>query len=218
MERSLLWLRDDMPHRRLAACAVLHQLAEYAPTIFFQHSLEFFSSIWGPLRDNKNEIRFAAARSLSACLAVLKNRKHHLQSYCNIYEQIVIGLRKKTKEETHGSLIVIVEMLRHTDSFMLPRFREICQAILHLKDHRSRTVRSAIISLLPELAAFCPETFARVFLTESLDMLILNTDNRDLKKQSLLAIGRLALAIGYRPSLERRVPEIASVVTRYFDS
>ena len=56
-------------------------------------------SVAGPLRDNKNEIRFAAARALSACLAVLKERKYHLQSYCNIYDQICHGLKKKSKEE-----------------------------------------------------------------------------------------------------------------------
>ena len=34
----------------MAACAVLHQLAENAPTIFFARLKDFFDRIWGPLR------------------------------------------------------------------------------------------------------------------------------------------------------------------------
>lgn len=50
LTRALDWLRGSTPHRRLAACAVLHQLAENAPTIFFARCKEFFDRIWGPLR------------------------------------------------------------------------------------------------------------------------------------------------------------------------
>ena len=125
LDRSLEWLEGNVSHRRLAACAVLQQLAENTPSIFFAKSKEFFSLIWLPLRDTKNEVRFSAAKALSACLAVLKERSFHLQSYCNIYDQICIGLKRKSKEEVHGSLLVTFEMLLHTGDFMLPRFREV---------------------------------------------------------------------------------------------
>jgi len=210
LDRSLEWLRESTVARRFAACAVLHRLAENAPIVFFARSKDFFDSIWGPLRDGRNEIRIAAARALSACLAVLKQRSYHLQSYCSVYEQICLGLKKKAKEDCHGSLIVIVEMLRHTGDFMLPRFREVCTAVFRLKDHSSRTVRSAIISLIPELASFCPETFTRSYLNEAVDILIHCTRNTDLKPQSLLAIGRLCKASGNQ--LVFRVPQLADVV------
>lgn len=122
LNRALEWLKmdtikdnnKDHPHRRLAACAILQQLADNAPTIFFVKISEFFDIIWGPLRDPKDAIRLAAAKALSSCLAVLKQRTYHLQWYFNIYEQIHEGFRKATPESIHGSLLVTSEVLLHT--------------------------------------------------------------------------------------------------------
>jgi serine/threonine-protein kinase mTOR len=88
--RSLEWLRGNIPHRRLAACAVLHQLAENAPTIFFVRCKEFFELIWGPLRDPKEAIRLCAARALSSSLSALEQRTYHLQWYCSVYDQVIL--------------------------------------------------------------------------------------------------------------------------------
>ena len=79
LNRALEWLRGEQPHRRLAACAVLQQLAENAPTIFFARTKEFFDLVWGPLWDSREKIRLCAAKALSACLAVLRQRTYHLQ-------------------------------------------------------------------------------------------------------------------------------------------
>ena len=141
---------------------------------------------------------------------MFKQRSSQLQSYCNIYDQIRDGLQKRTKEEIHGSLIVIAEMLHHTGDFMLPRFREICKAIMALKEHSSRTVRLAIIQLIPELAGFCPDTFARSHLNEAVDMMIKSSKNSDLRALALQSIGRLSLAIGGH--LVYRVQELMAVV------
>ena len=46
LNRSLDWLSGQVSYRRHAACAVLHQLAENAPTIFFARSTDFFRLIW----------------------------------------------------------------------------------------------------------------------------------------------------------------------------
>jgi serine/threonine-protein kinase mTOR len=90
--RSLEWLRgpSNLPHRRLAACALLHELAENAPTIFFVRCKEFFELIWGPLRDPKEAIRLCAARALSSSLSALEQRTYHLQWYCAVYEQVLL--------------------------------------------------------------------------------------------------------------------------------
>jgi len=73
LERSLEWLWvDKKPHRQVAACYVLQQLAENAPTIFFARISDFFKLIWEPLRDPNEQIRAAAGKSFSACLAVLE--------------------------------------------------------------------------------------------------------------------------------------------------
>jgi FKBP12-rapamycin complex-associated protein len=92
--RALEWLRGEQPHRRFAACAILTQLAENAPTVFFSRTKEFFDLIWGPLWDTKERIRLSAAQALSACLAVLGQRTYHLEWYCRIYSNIHEGLKR----------------------------------------------------------------------------------------------------------------------------
>lgn len=207
---ALEWLRGSIPHRRFAACAVLQQLAENAPTIFFASKKEFFDLIWDPLWDSKEKIRLAAGKALSACLAVLSQRTYHLQWYCGIYDKVHEGLRKGSAESVHGSLLVVSETLKHTGDFMVPRFKEICMAIMALKDHRSKVVRSAIVELLPSLAQFCPDAFARSFLDESVDILVKNCKLPELKPLALLSIGRLCRAVG--PHLVNRVDELVGLV------
>ena len=210
LNRALEWLHGSQPHRLFAACVVLQQLADNAPTIFFVRTREFFDLIWGPLWHFKEFIRLSAAKALSACLAVLSQRTYHLQWYCNIYEMIHEGFNKGTSESIHGSLLVVREMLKHTGNFMMPRFKEVCKAIMVLKDNNSKVVRSAITSLLPALALFCPDAFARRHLNESVDLLIKCASVPDLRPMALLSTGRLCKALG--PHLEGRIDEVILVV------
>jgi Domain of unknown function (DUF3385) len=210
LNRALEWLHGTQPHKLFAACVVLQQLADNAPTIFFVRTREFFDLIWGPLWHSKEFIRLSAAKALSACLAVLSQRTYHLQWYCNIYDMIHEGFQKGTSESIHGSLLVVREMLRHTGNFMMPRFKEVCKAIMALKDHSSKVVRSAITSLLPALALFCPDAFARRHLNESVDLLVKCAAIPDLRPMALLSTGRLCKALG--PHLVSRIDEVILVV------
>eukprot|EP00605_Chrysophyceae_sp_TOSAG23-4_P001470 GSChrysophyteH1.ASY1.ANO1.1606.1 assembled CDS len=213
LDQALDWMRESQAHahRRFAACAVLQQLAENAPTVFFVRTKEFFDLIWKPLRDHKEKIRKSAGAALSACLAVLRQRTYHLQWYCNIYEQIHEGFRKGTTECVHGSLIVVAEMLKHTGDFMIPRFKEISKAIIALREHRSSVVKGALLALLPELAQFCPEAFARTYLDESVEIVVKFSKIGELRQQALLSTGHLCRAVG--PYLAPRAEEMLSIVT-----
>ena len=73
---------------------------------------------------------------------------------------------------------------------MVPRFKEVCKAIMLLKDHSSKAVRSAITTLLPSLASFCPDAFARRHLNESVDLLVKCASTAELRPQALLSTGR----------------------------
>ena len=50
LTRALDWLRGSTPHRRLAACGVLHQLTKNTPTIFVVGRKEFLHRVREPLR------------------------------------------------------------------------------------------------------------------------------------------------------------------------
>lgn len=205
-KRAFEWLQEGQPgshaarnealvsQRRLAACFVLRELAQAAPTLFHVNLTTFFQSIWGAVRDPKVEIREAATSALAACLQLITKRqtRHRVQWYCKVYDQVFEGLALRpstpssatssgvpvvssppksngqaslaTWECAHGSLLVIGELLTNTGRFMVPRFREVCDTVLRYKDARERLVSRTVTVLLPELAEFCPGAFVQYYL------------------------------------------------------
>ncbi|CAI5743278.1 unnamed protein product [Hyaloperonospora brassicae] len=224
--------------RRLAACFILRELAQAAPTLFHVNLTLFFQSIWGAVRDARVEIREAATSALAACLQLITRRqtRHRVQWYCKVYDQVVKGLavRPRSKasagallaspttdqtvlatwECAHGSLLVIGELIANTGRFMVPRFREVCDTVLKYKDAKERLVNRAVSRLLPQLAEFCPGAFVQYYL----DVCVAHLTKKILEYSapasergvSFLAMGRLALAVG--DALLPHLPPILKLV------
>ena len=50
---------------------------------------------------------------------------------------------------------------------MLARYREVCDTVLRFCESKEKVVRRAVVALIPRLAAFAPERFARSYLDSS---------------------------------------------------
>ena len=77
------WLHartSDAPNRRLAACLVLKELAEHAPSVFAVHTRALVARIWAALRDSRRDVRKAAAAALAAALRILERRGAAVQA------------------------------------------------------------------------------------------------------------------------------------------
>ncbi|KAL4134546.1 hypothetical protein PRIC2_004843 [Phytophthora ramorum] len=241
-KRAFEWLQEA-PHaarnealvsqRRLAACFVLRELAQAAPTLFHVNLTTFFLSIWGAVRDVKVEIREAATSALAACLQLITRRqtRHRVQWYCKVYDQVFEGLALRpisggsspssgghstlaSWECAHGSLLVIGELIANTGRFMVPRFREVCDTVLRYKDAKEKLVSRAVSRLLPQLAEFCPGAFVQYYL----DVCVAHLTKRILEYSApasergvaFLAMGRLSLAVG--DALLPHLPPILKLV------
>ena len=87
---------------------------------------------------------------------------------------------------------------------MHERYMSTCETVFQYRDHRDGLVRRAVISLIPDLAAYNPPEFANVYLQRSM-IHILNQLRKD-KERSLmkekdrsnafLAIGKVAKVAG----------------------
>lgn len=245
-KRAFEWLQESQPgthaarnealvsQRRLAACFVLRELAQAAPTLFHVNLTTFFQSIWGAVRDQKVEIREAATSALAACLQLITKRqtRHRVQWYCKVYDQVFEGLALRPSasgssspsssngqslaswECAHGSLLVIGELIANTGRFMVPRFREVCDTVLRYKDAKERLVSRAVSRLLPQLAEFCPGAFVQYYL----DVCVAHLTKRILEYSAppsergvaFLAMGRLSLAVG--DALLPHLPPILKLV------
>ena len=100
LRRSLEWLQHDQPadpsRHRHAACLVITELAENAPTLLFVHIREVFGHVWTAVRDARLAVREAAARALRACLRVVGQREHRLvaQWYDGVYDNAMHVIRR----------------------------------------------------------------------------------------------------------------------------
>ena len=96
---------------------------------------------------------------------------------------------------------------------MMPRFREACDAAIALREHRSRAIRKAVTDLLPRLAQYCPDAFARAYLkgtTKHLLAMAVHRTSGELRDAAYEAMGRLALAVKHH--LVPALPEIVATL------
>ena len=106
LRRSLEWLQHPQglePSRhRHAACLVITELAENAPTLLFVHIREVFGHVWTAVRDARLAVREAAARALRACLRVVGQREHRLVSqwYDGVYDNAMYVIRRHAAATT----------------------------------------------------------------------------------------------------------------------
>jgi FKBP12-rapamycin complex-associated protein len=212
---------------RLAACLSLKQLAINAPTTFHSKtsqstlgqggSNEFLDQIFHAIRDPQPIVRACAADALSQCLQIIVERRHFSMTglLCQVYFALMEGLnqdftRKKRPRQAvmaaeasqHGSLLVVSTMLTFTGDFMLPRYEEVCRAILAFRLHDRVLIRLEVIRLLPRLANANPKVFGRRFLEDGLTFLIESALNPtaprvgvDIRPSAYKAIGELILAM-----------------------
>jgi FKBP12-rapamycin complex-associated protein len=255
--RALEWLREDVGRsaapRRHAAVLILRELADNAPTLFYQKALmadapgapsrgslaarrgssapqaeaRFFPAIGAALHDAKASVREDAAAALSACLALVAQRKSKQDWFVQIYEFAQLGFKQNKEATVHGSLIIVSELLDHTtscDQFMRRgsgSFTALCRTVLAYKDHREKLVRRTVVGLVPKLARFERETFVAEVLPGGLKHLLkVMKGNANERGAAFMAIGKLAQAVGpaIAPQLDAIVAQIegASFVYRYF--
>ncbi|KAJ8022045.1 Serine/threonine-protein kinase mTOR [Holothuria leucospilota] len=123
VRRALEYLGGDRHEgRRHAAVLVLRELAEHAPTFFFQQVQPFFDNIFNAVRDPKQAIREAAVAALRACLELTAQRETKEMQRPHWYEQSYeeamkgfeepVGKGLNRDDKLHGSLLILNELIR----------------------------------------------------------------------------------------------------------
>lgn len=201
------------------AVLILREMADNAPTVFNVHVPNFIDVIWSGLRHPSLMVREASLQALCSCLAVIEARetRYRVQWYYKLFEDTQSGLKKMSSTESiHGSLLAIGELVKYTGEFMLARYREVVHTVLQFRDHKEKTVRHSVVLLIPQLAFYAPERFARTYLRVCLSYLMGLI--RGGGTERTLAFGSLAdmisavslstVRIG-RPEMEEYLPSLA---------
>lgn len=88
------------------------------------------------------------------------------------------------------------ELLQKGGMFMRDqRYREACDIVLRLKDHKEARIRSQVVSLIPVLAVYSPMEFAQNYLHRFMIYLQGQLKKDKERNTALLAIGKIAHAV-----------------------
>ncbi|EPS96224.1 hypothetical protein FOMPIDRAFT_1167701 [Fomitopsis schrenkii] len=191
---------------RYAGVLILKELARNSPTFFHSYIGLVFEKILVPLRDTRVIVRESAAELLAACLEIITLRERQAKSpfLVRILQEAQVGLKMAQPEVIHGSFLTYRELLLHGGMFMKESFLDAAASILSFKSHRDALVRKMVITLIPTLAVYDPQTFAEHHLHQAMAHLLTQLDKPNERSVAFIAIGHVASAMGseMKPFLE----------------
>jgi len=199
IQSAMEWLQSDRQEgRRLAAVLVIRELAKNSPTLLYGFVPQLFELIWIPLRDSKELIRKISAEAVSACLAIIvaRDAQFRQQSFSRIYDEAQIGLKSPNVDWIHGSLLILRELLLKGAMFMHDSYRNACEIVLRLKDHRDAKIRAQVVQTVPILADYAPVDFINNYLHKFMIYLQAQLKREKERNAAFVAIGSIAKAVG----------------------
>ncbi|KAE9046870.1 Serine/threonine-protein kinase [Phytophthora rubi] len=198
---ALEWLKNETFHvRRHAAVMILKELSINAPSTSFRYMDKYFDFIWSAFWDSKLVVRVSASESLQTCFMLIQQRESNRKTswYNRALDEAESAFKRNSSDATHGALLILNELLRNTGDFMHSHYPRACRLVFSHQDHKSATVRSAVISLFPRLAKFNTSAFVEKYYRPCMNHLleVLFSATTTTRPDALLSIGKLSLAIG----------------------
>lgn len=184
--------------RRFAAVLVIRELAKGSPTLLYGFVPQIFELIWVALRDPKVLIREAAANAVSECFDIIAARDLQVRQlwFSRVYEEALLGLKSSNVDWIHGSLLVLKELLLKGAMFMNEHYRNACEIVLRLKDHRDPKIRTQVVQTIPILASYAPLDFTETYLHRFMIYLQAQLKRDKERNAAFIAIGKIANAVG----------------------
>ncbi|KAI9216512.1 armadillo-type protein, partial [Blastocladiella britannica] len=198
--------------KRHGAVLVLTSLAQNAPMLMYAHVASILDALWFPLRDPKLAVREAAAECCAVCLDLVYQREPvaRVAWFARSCDEAFKTIKTSTNvDHVHGALLVVRELLMHTGRFMDPKYKEICDTLLRLKDHKDALIRRTVVVVIPTVAAFNAAAF-EMYLSRFLTHLISLLKRERDRAAAFIAVGKVALAV--ESSMKDFLEDIVKVI------
>jgi FKBP12-rapamycin complex-associated protein len=199
IQSALEWLQSERQEtRRFAAVLIIRELAKGSPTLLYGFVPQIFELVWVALRDPKVLIRETAAEAVSECFKIIASRDTSVkqQWFSRIYEESLQGLKSSNVDSIHGSLLILTELLLKGAMFMNEHYRNTCEIVLRLKDHRDVKIRTQVVFTIPILASYAPMDFTNNYLHRFMIYLQAQLKREKERDSAFIAIGKIANAVG----------------------
>ncbi|KAL8658559.1 MAG: hypothetical protein Q9202_007526 [Teloschistes flavicans] len=199
IKSAVEWLTTErQENRRFAAVLVIRDMARSSPTLLYAFVPQILDCIWVAVRDPKILIRESAAEAVGACFDIMLTRDSSLKDlwHRRMYDETLQGFKSTNVDYTHGSLLILRELLQKGGMFMRDkRYRDACELVLRLKDHKDAKIRSQVVSIIPILADYSPLEFAQSYLHKFMIYLQGQLKKDKERNTALIAIGNIAHAV-----------------------
>ncbi|KAH9056333.1 armadillo-type protein [Lactarius vividus] len=207
---------------RYAGVLILKELARNGPVYFHPHIDLVFDKILMPIRDPSTIVREVAAELLAACLEIVAQREKQggISRLSKVLADAQSGLETSQPEIIHGSLLTYRELLLHGGVFMRENFIDSTERILRSGTSRDPFVQKTVVTLVPTLAVYDPQTFSKHFLHEAMGHLLALLGESNNREFAFVAIGRVAGAVGsdamkpFLNSITQKVGEDGALAAR----
>ena len=201
MTSAFEWLQPESKaeSRRLAAVLLIRELAKNSPTLVYGFIPQIFELIWNALKDARDLVREVAAEAVSACFGVMLARDQSFQAtwFQKIYQRALDGLRNTNNvDDILGSILILKQLLQQGNMFMHDFYKNVCEIMLRLKDHRDPRIRTQIVQTIPILAEYAPIDFINQYLHRFMIYLQAQLKKSGERNQAFLSIGAIARAVG----------------------
>ncbi|EPS28844.1 Serine/threonine-protein kinase tor2 [Penicillium oxalicum] len=199
IQSALEWLQSERQEsRRFAAVLVIRELAKGSPTLLYGFVPQIFELVWVALRDQKVLIRETAAQAVGECFEIIVARDSSVRQswFARIYEEALLGLKSHNVDWIHGSLLILMELFLKGTMFMKEHYRNACEIVLRLKDHRDTKIRTQVVITIPILASYAPADFIESYLHKSMVYLQAQLKKEKERNAAFVAIGKIANAVG----------------------
>ncbi|CAG7961711.1 unnamed protein product [Penicillium olsonii] len=199
IQSALEWLQSERQEsRRFAAVLVIRELAKGSPTLLYGFVPQVFELVWVAIRDQKVLIRETAAEAVGECFEIIVARDSQVRQswFARIHDEALLGLKSHNIDWIHGSLLILKELILKGTMFMKEHYRNACEIILRLKDHRDPKIRTEVVHTIPILASYSPTDFIEVYLHRFMIYLQAQLKRDKERNSAFIAIGKIANAVG----------------------
>ena len=199
VKSALEWLQSDRQEsRRFAAVLTVRELAKNSPTLLYAFVPQILDCIWVAVRDSKILIRECASEAVGACFEILLTRDPKVRDlwHGRMYDEALAGFKSSSVDTLHGSLLITTQLLQKGGMFMRDqRYRDACEVVLRLKDHKEPRIRTQVVAMIPLLATYSPMDFAQSYLHKFMIYLQGQLKKDKERNTALIAIGKIAGAV-----------------------
>ena len=158
LESALMFLDRDT---KVTGCIIMQQIGMNNEVICFMNKKRIVEGLLKAIYDKSPRARTEAQRAMEIVLRLYMSKDTEEFDVQPLYDQALVFLKLASNPDSqHGALLLLTCLLRNCREFMQPKYNDVLNKVLSLKDSKTLNIRKTVLQALPVFAEFDPSLFA----------------------------------------------------------